>query len=67
MSSVGTNDNLFAEAIGSSVPVPIHESLIHYISNFVQPVLNVHALGYTSLCVLRIIYGNKNTGEFLFN
>lgn len=68
MITVGTNDNLFAEAIGSSVPVPIHESLIHYISNFVQPVLNVHALGYTSdYEYSEVLYGNKNTGEFLFN
>lgn len=66
--TVGTNDNLFAEAIGDSVPVPINETLIHDISNFAQPVLDVHALGNTSnYTYTEALYGNKNTGEFLFD
>lgn len=66
--TVGTNDNLFAEAIGDSVPVPINETLINDISNFAQPVLDVHALGNTSnYTYTDTLYGNRNTGEFLFD
>lgn len=68
MITVGTNDNLFAEAIGESVPVSIHESLIQNISNFVQPILNIHALGDTSNYIYtEAFYEKRNTGKFLFN
>ncbi|CAI8331778.1 MAG: Uncharacterised protein [Flavobacterium sp. SCGC AAA160-P02] len=66
MVTVGTNDNRFAEAVGSSVPVPIMESLIHQISNIMQPMLDVHALDilyeYSESSI-----ENAMTGEFLFS
>lgn len=68
MITVGTNDHLFADAIDSSTPVTISESLIDDIANFVQPVLDVHALGDTSnYTYTEALYGNRNTGDFLFD
>ena len=66
MITVGTNDNRFAEAVGSSVPVPIAESLINPISNIIQPALDVHAL-YTSHEYSESSIENAMTGEFLFS
>ena len=66
MITVGTNDNRFAEAVGSSVPVPIAESLINPISNIIQPALDVHAL-YTLHEYSESSIENAMTGEFLFS
>lgn len=66
--TVGTNDHLFAQGIGASTPVPINESLINSVSAFLQPVLDVHALGNTSQYEYsEVSLGNRLTGRFLFN
>jgi polyhydroxybutyrate depolymerase len=66
--TVGTNDHLFAQGIGTTIPVTINESLINSVSAFLQPVLDVHALGETSQYVYSEVYlGNRMTGRFLFN
>lgn len=66
MVTVGTNDNIFAELIGSSTPVPINESLINQISNLIQPMLYVHALD-TLYEYSESSIENAMTGEFLFS
>ena len=64
--TVGTEDPLFAAAVGSPVPVPIEEYLIDPISNIMQSALDVHALD-SSYEYSEIPIGNVMTGEFLFS